>query len=154
MMPTSGIPYKKGYIKAPDIDPKEAELIDAGKRIADEFIMHRLADPFGNLGKFMAVRLADGTSDHNLYPSMQVAREYIGRSDDEDRWLYIQIVPSQLPARDASLLLRAARKMYDANIRQRAMDGRVMIPRLAREDHVSQLRSIFRGTKPTNRGDI
>lgn len=138
----------------PAIDPKEQELIDAGKRIADEFIMHRLADPIGNLGQFMAVTLQDGSSDHNLYPSMQEARRKIGERDDEDRWLYIQIVPSQLPARDASILLRAARKMYDAGIRQRAMDGRVMIPRLAREDHTAQLRSIFRGTRPTNRGDI
>lgn len=138
----------------PEIDPKEAELIDAGKRIADEFIMHRIADPFGNLGMFMAVKLADGTSDHNLYPSMEEARRQIGQRDDEDRWLYIQIVPTQLPARDAAILLRAARKMYDAGIRQRAMEGRVMIPRLAREDHTAQLRSIFRGTRPTNRGDI
>jgi hypothetical protein len=136
------------------INPTEQELIDAGKRIADTYIMHRLADPIGNLGKFMAVRLQDGTSDNTLYPSMQVAREVIGRRDDEDRWLYIQIVPSQLPARDAAILLRGARKMYTAGIRQRAMDGRVMIPRLAREDHISQLSSIFRGTKPSNRGDI
>ena len=141
-------------MKTPEIDPAEKELIDAGRRIADEFIMHRLADPIGNLGKFMAVRLSDGGSDHALYPSIDEARRIIGKRDDEDRWFYIQIVPSQLPARDASILLRTNRKMYDAGIRQRAMDGRVMIPRLAREDHTAQLRSIFRGTRPTNRGDI
>lgn len=137
-----------------EISPEERELLDAGKRIADEYIMHRLADPIGNLGKFMAVRLQDGTSDHNLYPSMDEARRQIGKRDDEDRWFYIQIVPTQLPERDAAILLRANRKMYSAGIRQSAMDGRVMIPRLAREDHTAQLRSIFRGTRPTNRGDI
>ena len=137
-------------MKIPEIDPAEKELMDAGKRIADEFIMHRLADPIGNLGKFMAVRLQDGTSDHNLYPDMDTARREIGKRDDEDRWYYIQIVPSQLPARDAAIMLRAYRKMYDAGIRQRTMDGKVMIPRLAREDNTAQLRSIFRGTRPTN----
>lgn len=141
-------------MRIPEIDPKEQALIDAGKRISDEYLMHRLADPIGNLGMFMAVKLQDGTSDHSLYSSMDEARRVIGQRDDEDRWFYIQIVPSQLPARDASIMLRAQRKMYDAGIRQRSMDGKVMIPRLAREDHTAQLRSMFRGTRPTNRGDI
>ena len=137
-------------MKIPEIDPKEQELIDAGKRISDEYIMHRLADPIGNLGKFMAVKMQDGTSDHALYDSMDEGRRVIGQRDDEDRWFFIQIVPSQLPARDASVLLRANRKMFDAGIRQRAMDGKVMIPRLSREDNTAQLRSMFRGTRPTN----
>lgn len=132
------------------VDPETKELMDCGKRIAAEFAMHRLADPIGNLGMFFAVRLQDGTSNHVLYPSMDDARRDIGRRDDEDRWMYVQIVPSTLPARDAAILLRAQRKMYDAGIRVSSMNGRVMIPRIAREDQIAQLSSVFRGTRPTN----
>jgi hypothetical protein len=131
-------------------DPEYTELMDAGKRIADEYVMHRLADPIGNLGYFFAVRLQDATSNHVLYPSMDAARRDIGRRDDEDRWFYIQIVPTQLPPRDAALLLRAQRKMYAKGIRVSSMDGRVMIPRITREDFASQVRSILHGTRPTN----
>ena len=131
-------------------DPEYTELMDAGKRIADEYVMHRLADPIGNLGYFFAVRLQDATSNHVLYPSMDAARRDIGRRDDEDRWFYIQIVPTQLPPRDAALLLRAQRKMYAKGIRTSSMDGRVMIPRITREDFASQVRSVLYGTRPTN----
>jgi hypothetical protein len=141
-------------MRIPDIDPKEQELLDAGKRIADTFIMHRLADPIGNVGKFFAVRLQDGTTDNELYDSMESARLHIGRRDDEDRWMYIQIVPAMLPARDAAILLRAQRKMHDKGIRTSSMGGRVMIPRVSREDQISQLRSIFKGTPPSNRMGI
>ena len=132
------------------MSPEDRELADAGQRIADEFIMHRLADPIGNIGMFFACRLQDGTSNHVLYPSMEAARRDIGQRDDENRWMYVQIVPAQLPAKDAAILLRAHRKMYDAGIRVSSMNGRVMIPRVAREDHIAQLRSVFRGTPPTN----
>lgn len=132
------------------MNPVDKELEDAGKRIADEFALHRLADPIGNLGKFFAVRLQDATSNHVLYDSMAEARRDIGRRDDENRWMYVQIVPSTLPARDAAILLRAQRKMYDAGIRVSDMEGRVMIPRVARDDQIAQLRSVFKGTPPTN----
>lgn len=131
-------------------DPVARELADAGKRIADTFIMHRLADPIGNIGMFFACRLQDGTTNNVLYPSMDAARRDIGQRDDEDRWMYVQIVPAALPPSDAAILLRAQRKMYDAGIRVSSMNGRVMIPRVAREDHIAQLRSVFRGTPPTN----
>jgi hypothetical protein len=126
------------------------ELIDLGKKIADTYIMHRLADPIGNIGRFFAVRLQDASTNNILYPSMDEARRDIGRRDDEDRWMYVQLVPANLPPMDAAILLKTQRKMYDAGIRVSTMGGRTMIPRLAREDHISQLRSVFRGTPPTN----
>jgi hypothetical protein len=133
-------------------DPAYMELMDAGKRIADEYAMHRLADPIGNIGRVFAVRLQDGSPEpgHTLYPDRVTARRVISKHDDEDRWMYIQIVPSTLPPRDAAIMLRGNRKLYDAGIRGRTMGGRVMIPRVAREDQIAQLRSIFRGTPPTN----
>lgn len=131
-------------------DPAYIELMDAGKRIAGEYATHRLADPIGNLGYFFAVRLQDATSNHVLYPSMDAARRDIGRRDDEDRWFYVQIVPTTLSARDAAILLRTQRKLHDAGIRVSSMDGRVMIPRMTREDYASQVRSILYGTRPSN----
>ena len=144
-------------MRMPDLDPRnpaEKELAEHGQRIAGEYLMHRLADPIGNLGHFFAVRLSDATSNHNLYPSMDSARADIRKRDDEDLYMYVQIVPANMEARDAALLLRAQRKMYDAGIRTSTMGGRTMIPRMAREDQTAQLRSVFRGTRPTNRRDV
>lgn len=135
-------------------DPEYIELIDAGKRISDEYAMHRLADPIGNIGQFMAIRLQDGISDHALYPSRDAGRRVISKHDDEDRWFFIQIVPSTLSVQDAAMLFRANRKLYGTGARSRTMGGRVMIPRVSREDMTSQLRSIFRGTEPSNRRDV
>jgi hypothetical protein len=133
-------------------DPAYIELMDAGKRIADEYIMHRLADPIGNIGCVFAVRLQDGSPepDHPLYPNREAARKELSKRTDEDQWMYIQLVPTTLPPRDAAIMLRANRKMYDAGARGRTMGGRVMITRTAREDQMAQLRSIFRGSPPTN----
>lgn len=132
--------------------PEYKELMDCGQRIADIFTMHRMADPYGVVGQFFAVRLADGrTNEGNpLYPSMEEARAHIRKFDDEDRWMYVQIVPAQLPARDAAILLRVQRRMHDKGIRVSSMDGRTVIPRLSREDNLAQNRSIFRGTAPRN----
>jgi hypothetical protein len=132
--------------------PDYKELMDCGKRIADIFIMHRMADPYGVIGQFFAVRLADGrTNEGNpLYPSMDAAREHVRKFDDEDRWMYVQIVPAQLPARDAAILLKVQRRMFEMGIRVSSMNGRTVIPRLSREDNAAQNRSIFRGTAPRN----
>lgn len=134
-------------MKRPEMPLDVAELIDLGKRIADEYNLHRVADPIGNLGKFLAFALQDATCDHVLYDSMSDARAHM---TDEDRYMYVQLVPATMDPRDAAFLLRAQRKMYSAGIRVSEMGGRVMIPRVTREDQSAQLRSVFRGTKPTN----
>lgn len=134
-------------VKRPELSPEETELADLGKRIAAEYNMHRVADPIGNLGKFLAFALQDASTDHVLYDSMKDARAHM---IDEDRYMYVQLVPATMDSRDAALLLRAQRKMYSAGIRVSEMDGRTMIPRISREDHTAQLRSIFRGTQPRN----
>src|SRR5215813_11734390 len=84
-------------------DPGFIELMDCGKRIADEYAMHKLADPIGSIGQVFAVRLSDGTSNHALYPNRDTARRAISKHDDEDRWMFVQIVPSTLPPRDAAI---------------------------------------------------
>jgi hypothetical protein len=85
-----------------------------------------------------------------LYPDMDTARRVIGQRDNEDNWMYIQIVPTTLHARDASILLRTQRKMHDAGIRTSSMNGRVMIPRVTREDQNAQVLSVFGKARPTN----
>lgn len=140
------------FIEEFEHSPEYIELMECGKRIADIFALHRMADPYGTIGSFFAVRLSDGTTNDGnpLYPSMDEARSHIRRFDDENRWMYIQIVPAQLPPRDAAIMLRAYRRMHDAGIRVSSMNGRTMIPRLSREDQTAQLRSMFRGTAPRN----
>lgn len=131
-------------------DPAFIELMECGKRISDTYAMHRLADPIASVGCFFAFRLSDGSTNNTLYPSRDAARKAISKHDDEDRWAYVQIVPGTLTVRDGAVLMRTQRKLYDAGITGRTMNGRVMIPRTGREDQLAQLRSIFRGTPPTN----
>lgn len=134
-------------LKRPELTPEEQDLADYGLKIAHEYNMHRVADPIGNLGKFLAFGIQDAETDHTLYDSMADARAH---QSDEDRCFYVQLVPATMDPRDAALMMRAHRKMYSAGIRQSQMGGRTMIPRSSREDNTAQLRSIFRGTRPTN----
>lgn len=124
---------------------------DAAKRIRDEYALHRIADPIGNIGKWFAVSLAEGKSDHTLYDSRRDAVTHMHH--DEERFAYIQIVPSTMNYCEAEAFLNGARKMASAGIRLTDRDhragGREVIRRATNEDQNSLLRSILsRGQIP------
>jgi hypothetical protein len=125
---------------------------DAAKRVSDTYRLHRLADHFGSIGQWFACRLTDGTSDDTLYQSKSDAIRH--QHHNENYYAFVQVVPSDMTPCDAETFLRVQRRLYDAGIRQADPDsrggGRVMIPRLTREDMGSQMRAITRGTKPSN----
>ena len=126
---------------------------DAAKRVSAEYNMHRTADLYGSMGKWIAVALADGSSDHVLYDSK---RDAVRHQSDEFLCAYIQISPAQMTERDAETFLGTMRKLYDKGIRLVDPDDRHggpdIIPRAAKEDNRSQLRSILtRGrSRPRN----
>lgn len=101
--------------------------------------MHRLADPIGNIGRWFALAIADGTSgDHNtLYSSKEEAILY--QHHNEQHYLYIQIVPSNMPVCDAEIYLAGVRKTYEA---RKNLEGRDIITRLTAEDQLAQSRGI------------
>jgi hypothetical protein len=123
------------------------EHSDAAKRIADTFSLHRIADPIGNVGRWFAVAIADGTTDNVLYGSRGEAVKY--QHHNEWYFAYIQIVPATMSICDAEIFLSGVRKTYDA--RKALMDrdhpqgGLEIIPRLTVEDQRAQIAGI-----PTN----
>lgn len=115
---------------------------DAAKRISDVYTMHRLADPIGNIGHWFALAIADGTSgdDNTLYDSRGEAVKH--QHHNEVYYLYIQIVPSNMPVCDAEILLNGVRKTYKARKhlldRDNKAGGLDVITRLTAEDQIAQ----------------
>lgn len=106
---------------------------DAAKRVADIYSLHRVADPYGNIGCWIAVALADGQSDMVLYESRRDAIKH--QHHNEEWYAYIQIVPANITPCEAETILRVARRAYDAGIaRGDGMTRRELIRRLGWED--------------------
>lgn len=83
---------------------------DAALRIADTFALHRLADLYGNIGQWMACALEDGTSDNTLYDSKASAIRH--QHHNENYYTFIQIVPAQMTACEAEVMIKIARMIY------------------------------------------
>lgn len=109
---------------------------DAAKRIADIYSLHRLADPYGNIGFWIACALADGQSDMVLY---ETKRDAIRHQHHNENWYtFIQIVPSSMTPCEAEVMLKVARMAYDKG--WRITDGlsrRDLIKRLGWEDQIA-----------------
>ena len=114
---------------------------DAAKRIADIYSLHRLADPYGNIGFWIACALADGQSDMVLYETKSDAIRH--QHHNENWYTFIQIVPSTMTPCEAEVMLKVARMAYDKG--WRITDGlsrHDLIKRLGWEDQIA----LSRGT--------
>lgn len=127
---------------------------DAAKRVSDTYRLHRLADYFATIGKWIAVALSDGTSDDTLYDSKSDA--VLHQHHNELRYAYVQIGPHDMTPCDAETYLKVHRRLYDKGIRladpAHKSGGMSLIPRVSREDMISQMRSITSGgrIRPSN----
>jgi hypothetical protein len=109
---------------------------DAAKRVNDTYNLHRIADPYGNLGYWIACALADGTSDNTLYESKQHAIRH--QHHNENYYTFIQIVPSTMTPCIAEVTLKVARMAYNKGWRMTdGMSRRDLIKRLGWEDQVA-----------------
>lgn len=128
------------------------ELMEVGKRVAAEYNMHRQADPIGSVGQWFAVRLNDGTSDHDLYPDKISC--VLHQKGDEKWYAFLQIIPQTMTERDAAYAISGFRKLADRGIGYVDPDhkkgGLQPIRRLAVEDQRAQIRAILGRGKPTN----
>jgi len=114
---------------------------DAAKRISDVYCLHRVADPYGNIGYWIACALADGQSDMVLYENKRAAIRH--QHHNENYYTFIQIVPSTMTACEAEVMLKTARMIYDAG--GRMSDGfsrHDVIKRLGWEDQIAQSKGI------------
>lgn len=119
---------------------------DAAKRVSDTYTLHRLADPYVNIGSWFAAALADGQSDMTLYDSKQAAIRH--QHHNENYYTFIQIVPSMMTPCEAEVMLKTARMIYDKG--GRITDGfskRDLIRRLGWEDQVAQSKGIVTNLK-------
>ena len=114
---------------------------DAGRRVSDQYALHRVADPLNSIGKWFAVRLSDGSSDGVLYDSRRAAVRH--QHHDEMYYAFVQIGPWPMSAKDADIFLQVHRRAYMRGLRLADPDhrsgGREIIPRLYRTDQNRQL---------------
>lgn len=135
------------------LTPAQRALLDVGKRVSDEVAMHKVALGHDAYGKWIAVRLSDGTSDHEVYPSKYLAVRH--QHHDEQQYAFIQITPASMTAREAAVFIETTRRLHDAGFRLPDPDsrtgGRDMIRRLSREDQRTQVRAALVGdVAPSN----
>lgn len=125
---------------------------DAAKRVSDEYNLHRIGSGGLAVGKWFAVALHDGASDHVLYDSKRDAIRH--QKHNEQFYAYVRIVPASMSPCEAESFLATHRALYDRGLRMPDPDdvdgGREVIPRLTVEDQRASIRSIVCGTPPRN----
>jgi hypothetical protein len=113
---------------------------DAAKRVADGYNLHRVARGYEVVGKILAFRLADGTSDGTAYDSKPDAVRH--QRHGERFCMFVRIRTSSMTVCEAATLLRSARMLYDLGHHQGDLShprgGLQVIPRLASRDQVWQ----------------
>lgn len=115
------------------------QSMDASKRIADEYMMHRAASVAAGIdamGKFIACALEDGTSDHVLYNTHDDAVKHQGHNSD--RRVYIRLMAPTMNACEAFVMLKTARAAYNNGLRLtdpgKKRGSRAIIRRVSIED--------------------
>jgi hypothetical protein len=115
---------------------------DAAKRLADTYNLHRLGMGDASIGRWFAVRLNDGTSDQVLYDTKRDAVRH--QHHDEQFYAFIKIVPSDMTACAAAVMLKTNRALYDSGMRMADPDdrfgGKDVIKRVSIEDQMNQSR--------------
>jgi len=118
---------------------------DAAKRVCDDYNLHRIADPYGSIGKWIACALNDGRSDRTVYDSKLDAVKH--QHHNEQWYTYIKISPSSINACEAEVMLSTARSLYDKGMRLTDPDhkhgGPDVIKRLNVEDLLAQGRGVI-----------
>ena len=93
---------------------------DAAQRASDEITLHAIA---GSAGKWAALRLRDGGSDHVAYDRRSDA---VSHQSSPEYCTYVLIPPGGMTVKEADVLLHFWRQCYDAGFR--AVDPRDDIP--------------------------
>ena len=104
-------------------------------------------------GQFIALALADGSSDGVLYASRAAAVAY--QRHNERRYMYLKIQPHGMSVCEAESVLHMHRAGADTGIEAPDRDapggGYTMIPRVTAEDYTMQVAALTRGTWPRQR---
>jgi len=109
-------------------------------RFADVHNMHLLADS-GNVGHWIAVRLADGGSDNTVYDHR---REAVSHQLDEKLCAYVKINPRAMTPQEAASVLKFYRVAYDAGFKVTDPEGPEIIMPATTQELFSQIRRLSR----------
>jgi hypothetical protein len=120
------------------------EHTDAAKRFSDIYNLHRAA---GTRAGWIAIALADGDSDGEVYQSRQEAVTF---KWPNERWhFYCSLQQPAMTVCQAESLLRYQRVMNEINGSHMDRDSRggglEVIPRLAAEDAEAQMMAVLTG---------
>jgi len=120
---------------------------DAAKRFCDTYNLHKIGAGNASLGKWIAVRLSDGTSDDTLYDDKLAAVTH--QHHNEQFYAFVCIAPPSMKVCDAEVLIRTHRKMYDAGMRMtdpgHKRGGMDLITRLTQSDQLAMARGAVTG---------
>jgi hypothetical protein len=118
---------------------------DAARRCSDAVNLHVSALGADAFGKWVAVRLLDGSSDGTLYDRKQ---EAVRHQLDERLCAFVRVRPGGMNACAAESFLAFTRRAYAAGFRLSDPDashgGRDLIPRLTVEDQRRQFAALGR----------
>ena len=119
---------------------------DAAKRISDATHLHRAAMGWDSVGKFIAVRLSDGTGGNTLYDSHYDAVRM--HPSESDLYCYIKLRLEGMSICDAEIFLKIARQAHDAGFRltdpDKRSNNRTLIPRVDRSRQIQIARGLGR----------
>lgn len=130
-----------GTVLSANIGPGHS---DAAKRFSDVYNLHKAA---GTARGWIAVALADGSSDGDLYDTRHDAVQL--KFPRDRRFFYCTLAQPSMTVCQAESLLRFQRVMNEMNGAHTDRDapggGLEVIPRLAAEDIEAQIRAVRTG---------
>lgn len=94
----------------PTNDPS-AQIRDIGRRASEAVNLHVIG---GNVGRWVALRLEDGSSDGIPYDSR---RDAIAHQLHEQQCAYIRVTPDGITPADAARFIALNRSLYSAGFR-------------------------------------
>lgn len=114
---------------------------DDAKRCADNVNLHYQAIGWDAVGKWVAIRLSDGSSDRVLYDTK---RDAVRHQSDEFLCCYMKIIPHAMEICEAETFMEFNRKAYDAGFRMADPDdrhgGKQLVRQIRNENIANQIR--------------
>jgi hypothetical protein len=117
------------------------EPSDAAKRCADSVTLAAIG---GAAGMVLAIRLADGGTDHGVYDTRESAIRHQLRPD---HCTYVRVPPGGMKPWEAEALLDYWRKLRDANVRDDDPAVPMPLMPLTRRDRRRQIRVLAKGRR-------
>jgi hypothetical protein len=125
----------------PEQAPRPTGHSDAAKRCSDIVTLHAIC---GQVGRWVAIKLADGDSDGVVYDHRADA---VRHQLHEQLCAYVQIQPGGMQPCEAEVFLKYHRALYDAGFRLPDPEFAQPLMPLTRRDARQQIRVLAKGPR-------